>query len=190
MHRSRRTQDLTNGDLCVLREQIGWTKICTIWWSLWFCLGRGRGLHHSGVSIRNCTKPLPGIKVHNWGYTKSNAQFWYIIMVIKESTTRILYIIIVLNFFNKKSYYHLKSPGLCWFFHETWWFFEVLEIPRTGRFLNLIFFFQIPKSSNSLILKTFKYPELTVLCFWIFQKPGTGGYCKNQIPTHWSIPFA
>jgi hypothetical protein len=53
------------------------------------------------VSIRNCTKPLPGIKVHNCGYTKSNAQFPYIIMVIKESNTRILYIIIVLNFFEK-----------------------------------------------------------------------------------------
>ncbi len=80
-----------------------------------------------------------------------------------------------------KSYYYLKSPGLCWFFHETWWFFEVSEIPRTSRFLNLIFFSNT-QIQNSLILKTFKYPELTVLCFWIFQIPGTGGYAKIKYP--------
>jgi hypothetical protein len=164
MHCLRHTQDLTNEDLCVLWEQIGWKKICTSWWSLWFCLGRRRGLHHSGVSIRNCTKPLPGIKVHNCGYTKSNAQFWYTIVVIKESNTRILYIIMVLNFVLKKIIL-LPKITRSLLLHETWWFFEVFEIPRTGRFLNLIFFFQIPKSSNSLILKTFKYPELTILCF-------------------------
>jgi hypothetical protein len=177
MHCLRRTQDLTNGDLWVLWEQIGWTKICTIWWSLWFCLARRRGLHHSGVSIRNCTKPLPGIKVHNCDYTKSNAQFWYIILVIKESNTRIIYIIMVFNFFLKIIILLPKITRsllfLSWNLVVLWsfWYTQNRQVFKSD------FFFQIPKSSNSLILKTFKYPELTVLCFRIFQIPGTGGYC-------------
>jgi hypothetical protein len=73
---------------------------------------------------------------------------------------------------------HLKLLGLCWFFHETQWFFEVSETPKTGNSLNLIFSntqtpwffdsetFQILGADGSLILIFFKY----------------GGYYKNQIP--------
>jgi hypothetical protein len=46
--------------------------------------------------------------------------------------------------FRKKSNIQLKLAGLCEFFHETQWFFEVFEIPRI---------------SGSLILNFFKHPE-------------------------------
>jgi hypothetical protein len=73
---------------------------------------------------------------------------------------------------------HLKLLGLCWFFHETRWFFEVSEIPNTDNSLNLIFSntqnvwffdsdtFQILGADGSLILIFFKY----------------NGYYKNQVP--------
>jgi hypothetical protein len=39
-------------------------------------------------------------------------------------------------------------PGIYWFFHETWQFFEGYEMPGT---------------SGSLILILFRYPELVVI---------------------------
>ncbi len=50
---------------------------------------------------------------------------------------------------------HLKLLGLGWGFHETWRFFEVFEIPRTGSSFDL--FFQLPEPSGSLILILFLF---------------------------------
>jgi hypothetical protein len=58
-------------------------------------------------------------------------------------------------------YICLKLPGLCWFFHETRWFSETLEIWWTNRFFESDFF-QLPKPNSCLILKIFKCPELMV----------------------------
>ncbi len=66
-------------------------------------------------------------------------------------------------FWKKYSNIHLKQTGLCQFFHETWWFFEVFEIPGADGSLNLIFFYKNLGPHSSLILNVSKYPELAVL---------------------------
>jgi hypothetical protein len=56
-----------------------------------------------------------------------------IVQIIKESKTWLLYITTILKFFEKEPSILLKLLGLSRFFHETWQFFEVFEIPETGR---------------------------------------------------------
>jgi hypothetical protein len=61
----------------------------------------------------------------------------------------------------------LKLLGLGWGFHETWWFFEVFEIPRTGSSFDL--FFQLTEPSGSLILNLFSNIETR----WVLHKSNT-----------------
>lgn len=79
--------------------------------------------------------------------------------------------------YNHSSYFfeRIKCPpknlsGLCWFFHETWWFFEIFELFKTSGSLNLNRF-QIPRPDGFFIMNFFsKDPKMTVLWFWIFFK--------------------
>jgi hypothetical protein len=59
--------------------------------------------------------------------------------------------------------FHEKSenihPKICWFFHETQWFFEVFGINGTGLYSE---FFEIPEAGGSLTRDFLKYAELAI----------------------------
>jgi hypothetical protein len=111
-----------------------------------------------GLGIRNCTNPCWVSKLIIMVIKKSNTQCLYVPLIIEKSNTQLSYITAVLKCFWKKIKYsviiyncssqmflkknsniHLKQPGLCQFFHETWCSFEVFEIPGPDGSLNPIF---------------------------------------------------
>lgn len=62
-------------------------------------------------------------------------------------------------------YICLELPGLCWFFHETWWFSEALELWWTDGSLNLSFF---------------NYPNPTVVWFWKFSNAQNWRWLRDR----------
>jgi hypothetical protein len=81
---------------------------------------------------------IPDFDIHNYSYQKIICPF-----------------LIVLKFSNIQ----LKLLGLCEFFHETQWFFEVFEIPKISGSLILNF----SKHPEPVGIKKIKYPQ------WVFQ---------------------
>jgi hypothetical protein len=86
------------------------------------------------AGIRYCTKPPSGIKCDNHDYQRIK----YLVLIYNHDYQKIKYLIVIYNHDfqikkekRKKINIHLKLSGLCWFFHETQWFFEVFEILRT-----------------------------------------------------------
>jgi hypothetical protein len=80
------------------------------------------------------------IFINYWGHKK----FKYLVLINNNNYQKNQmpnYYIYNHGSFLLKIYIHicLKPSGLCRFFHETQWFFEVLEIPGTGDSLILNF---------------------------------------------------
>jgi hypothetical protein len=104
---------------------------------------------------------------------------------------KIKYLIIVCNRESHKSKTTSGSlSGLSWNLAVLWLFFWSSSLKRVV--LSFQFFFQIPRTCNSLILNFFQIPEtgsskyLNLTHFWFFFKylELLVGATKNQIPTN------
>ncbi len=133
------------------------------------------------------------VLIYNYGYYKIK----YPVLTYDCSSQKKL---------KKKSKYLPTILGLCWFFHDTQWLFEIFEIPETWQFFEFDFFskisgansslilkfFQIPRTSTSLVLNFFlKNPELKLLSFWIFvsNTPNSWVLRKSHTHPHWLLPM-
>jgi hypothetical protein len=118
---------------------------------------------------------IPDFNIHNYSYQKILCPFS---IVLKNSNIQ------------------LKLFGLCEFFHETQWFFEVFEIPQISGSLTLNFF-KHPEPSG---ITKFKYPQCvlqnfcsksTLKRFFFFQNvlPLSVKITKNPIIAHFRTGF-
>jgi hypothetical protein len=118
---------------------------------------------------------IPDFNIHNYSYQKILCPF---------------------SIFLKNSNIQLKLFGLCEFFHETQWFFEVFEIPQISGSLTLNLF-KHPEPSG---ITKFKYPQCvlqnfcsksTLKRFFFFQNvlPLSVKITKNPIIAHFRTGF-
>jgi len=137
-------------------------------------------LMHMGLKFKMYSpgkNQIPNL-IYNCDYKKSNIWLTCIIMIFFKKL--------------KKTNVHLIPWGFCLFFwHETQQLFEVFEIPRTGGFLNLIFFFSNTQTRWFFwFWNCVKYLEPAFGWFWFFQCPEPVGIIKINYPQpHWAFSY-